>query len=46
MPSDSGVSEVRDGSHDEETFNMKLKEYLELREKNIRKCHFSYRRRI
>lgn len=46
MPSNEHVNKVRDELPDDETHKEKLEQYLELREKNLRKCHFSYRRRI
>jgi hypothetical protein len=40
------MGDVREEFLDEETHKKKLEQYMELRERNIRKCHFSYRRKI
>lgn len=45
MVSDSTVTEVADGVPDEDTHKKEIEQYLKMREKNIRKCHFNYRRR-
>jgi hypothetical protein len=46
MSSDAGVGALREENTDEENVKKKFEQYMELREKNLRKCHFSYRRKI
>jgi hypothetical protein len=46
MSSETGVSGLRDENFDEAVQRKKFEQYMELRQKNLRKCHFSYRRKI
>jgi hypothetical protein len=46
MSSETGVNEIKDNFLDDETHKEKFEQYVKQREKNMRKCHFSYRRRI
>lgn len=45
MAHDPSAHRVSENISEDESLKKKIEQYMEMRAKNIRKCHFNYRRR-